>query len=199
MYDFARQFPCTSDTESLTPRDAAALSVALSLIGDGIRNDMESDSNRPIDLQNENEWSQLSRFPRLTWRMSASWRTGLSRAADDLLHDLEVGSLPRPRCPAEEAVLYLAIEDAPGMEELVSTEIKALPRSEHDGQSDGMYDLLFQDTDIKTVFEGGRFDGLEDPTDEVNQALGMGDYRPQAWFVWFDNVTPRRARSPAID
>ena len=125
-------------------RDASALFVALSLIGDGIRSDIETDSNRPIDRQNENEWTQLSRFPNLTWRMSASWRTALSRAADDLLHDLQAGSLPRPRCPAEEAVLYLAIEDAPGMGELVAPEIEALPRSQHDGQWDGMYDLLFR-------------------------------------------------------
>jgi hypothetical protein len=193
MYDFAMQFPRTPDTESISPRDAALLTVALSLIADQIRYDIGRHGSEPINLGNQDDWLELARFPMTTWRMSADWRTTLSGAADALIDDLTAGALPQPRCPAEEAVLYLAIEDAPGLLDLTSPEFEALPVCPHDNRWDEMYELLFQDTDIKALFVGREFDGIEDPADELNRSLGMGDYRAEAWFDWFSNVAPRRA------
>ena len=56
-------------------------------------------------------------------------------------------------------------------------------------------DVLFQDADILELFDPSR-DGIENPEDEENQNLGMGDYTPAAWFTPFDNEIARDPRRP---
>lgn len=54
-------------------------------------------------------------------------------------------------------------------------------------------EVLFQDHDILDLFNV-EMDGIEDPDSEHNWAMGIGDYRPQAWFRPFLNVDPRDGR-----
>ncbi|MBV6695724.1 hypothetical protein KV557_01125 [Kitasatospora aureofaciens] len=49
---------------------------------------------------------------------------------------------------------------------------------------------LFQDTDILMLFIP-YLDCTEDPDDTANQAMGIGDMRPAAWFEPFGNVDAR--------
>lgn len=53
--------------------------------------------------------------------------------------------------------------------------------------------MLLQDDDILDLFDD-RMDGIEDPDSDHNRYMGMGDYRPEAWFRPFRNVTPRDGR-----
>jgi hypothetical protein len=41
-----------------------------------------------------------------------------------------------------------------------------------------------------------RYDGLEDPDSDGNQAIGKSDFRPAAWFDTFDNMSRRDSRRP---
>jgi hypothetical protein len=54
-------------------------------------------------------------------------------------------------------------------------------------------DVLFQDLDILTLFDPST-DGVEDPDDDLNKAMRIGDYRPEAWFTAFANRTARDPR-----
>jgi hypothetical protein len=54
-------------------------------------------------------------------------------------------------------------------------------------------EVLFQDHDILGLYDV-EIDGIEDPEDEQNRAMGMGDYRPPAWFRTFLNMDPRDGR-----
>ncbi len=54
-------------------------------------------------------------------------------------------------------------------------------------------EVFFQDHDILDLFDV-EMDGVEDPDSEHNRAMGMGDYRPQAWFRTFLNMDPRDGR-----
>ena len=112
------------------------------------------------------------------------WRRQLARAADDLANDLEKGGLPEPRCPAEEAVLWLAMRrEAPAVADLKKWPI-SIERWQ-DAHSD-----LVQDWDIALLWDP-QMDGREVPTDDLNKAMRIGDYRPAAWFEWFANVEAR--------
>ncbi|MDL4818632.1 hypothetical protein [Actinomadura opuntiae] len=56
-------------------------------------------------------------------------------------------------------------------------------------------EVLLQDHDILTLFDSG-WDGVEDPDSDLNREIGMGDYRPSAWFVTFDDKVARDGRRP---
>jgi hypothetical protein len=56
-------------------------------------------------------------------------------------------------------------------------------------------EALFQDLDILALFTE-QLDGIEDPEVEQNRQLGIGGYRPIAWFEPFLNWTPRDTRRP---
>jgi hypothetical protein len=56
-------------------------------------------------------------------------------------------------------------------------------------------DVLFQDGDILALFNI-ELDGIEDPDADQNRSIGMGDYRPQAWFQSFNNMDDRDPRRP---
>ena len=136
----------------------------------------------------------FGRFPRLTWQADKEWRRQVARACDDLSDELAAGKWPIPRCTAEEMILHLAIEDAPDCleenEDLGSGNHAALPAHPDDYTWEACSDLLFQDSDVLMLFNT-ELDGIEDPEDNTNQFLRVGDLRPQAWFKHFDNVEPR--------
>jgi hypothetical protein len=56
-------------------------------------------------------------------------------------------------------------------------------------------DVLFQDLDIVSLFDV-ELDGIEDPDAEQNARIGMGGYRPAAWFDTFLNMQTRDGRRP---
>ncbi|WP_410597323.1 hypothetical protein [Amycolatopsis sp. lyj-23] len=138
-------------------------------------------------------------FPRITWRQNAVWRRQAARSFDDLSDDLAAGKWPQPRCPAEEMALHLVLRSA---EAAVSdnwadlTQRYAdLPEHDDDHDWDMLTETLFQDIDILALFSK-QLDGIEDPGADQNRELGIGDYRPQAWFERFLNMDPRDPRRP---
>jgi hypothetical protein len=136
----------------------------------------------------------FDRFPRTTRSEDAVWRRQASRSFDDLVGDLESGHFPRPTCPGEELALHLILEDAPAVlgdeVDWLEQHFAQLPTRSDDYDWDMAHEVLFQDHDILELFDPER-DGIEDPDSEANQQIGMGDYRPAAWFKTFDNTTPR--------
>lgn len=169
----------------LTPRTAEALHAELSLQSDMVYDDVEALGDDPVERDNGNYF--LSEFPRVTWGQSRKWRRELARACDDLVNDLEAGMLPRPRCTAEEVVLYLAIQGAPThveeyLPEHPEDEHHILPQHPDDYAWEACMDLLYEDHDFLFLYER-RFDGIEDPEDETNQLLHIGgSLRPESWF-----------------
>jgi hypothetical protein len=71
----------------------------------------------------------------------------------------------------------------------------ALPDHPDDLDWEACREGLFQDSDILIVFYPEQ-DGLEDPSAPENLRIGMGDYRPAAWFETFSNMLPRDGRRP---
>jgi hypothetical protein len=128
----------------------------------------------------------------------AVWRRQAARAYDDLTADLATGDPPFPRSPAEEMALHLMLRDAAASAE-DGTQPGALSARlpEHPGDLNWelAYGALFQDTDILGLFDPD-LDGIEDPENELNQQLRIGDYRPRAWFTAFEAMEPRDGRRP---
>ncbi|MGW3183173.1 hypothetical protein ACWDD9_28255 [Kitasatospora sp. NPDC001119] len=196
--DYADLFPLTSagdDEENhwqLTPRTAAVLHSALSVLADQAYDDADELGDDAVQTDEDGTWGVFGRLPRLTWKQDYQWRRAFARSCDDLATDLEAGQWPEPACPAEEMALHLALADAPFTRELIEDLPKhqALPSHDDDYDWDACVDLLFQDTDILMLFSA-HLDGIEDPDDTANQAMGIGDMCPAAWFTPFDNVQAR--------
>ena len=51
-------------------------------------------------------------------------------------------------------------------------------------------EVLFQDHDVLMLYDAS-LDGIEDPGNDANEYLRMGDLRPSSWFEYFSNVQPR--------
>lgn len=136
-------------------------------------------------------------YPRITFKQNAVWRRQAARCFDDLATDLEAGELPVPRCVGEEMALRLMLswarDTAADDQELLAQTVAGLPKHREDYDWDMLFEWLFQDDDLSTLFNPEE-DGIEDPDAATNQFLGMGDYRPHAWFDWFLNVDPRDGR-----
>lgn len=178
----------------LTPRTADMLYTALENLSDEAYDDVEEHGSDPVTRENANDWNLFDRFPRITWRTDADWRRQVARACEDLSRDLAAGSWPIPRNNAEEMVLHLAIEDAPGYqdeaEDSEDERHEALPKHADDYSWDQCSDLLFQDHDVLMLFDRG-LDGFEDPDTDINKQFRVGDLRPEAWFTPFANVKHR--------
>lgn len=203
--DFAALFPLPAcgcgeqacevcDGWQFTPRTADLVHSALTALADETRDDIEEHGDTAVTLDNESEWSVLSRLPRLTWREDHSWRRRMLEAFESLVSDLESGEWPEPRCYAEELALHLAVEDAPGYREILDgeqgTAHNQLPRHDDDYDWDACSDTFFQDRDVLLLFDQA-LDGIEDPDVQQNQLLGIGDMRPAVWFEPFNDATPR--------
>ena len=202
--DFAALFPlCRCGRDScdactgyqLTPRTAAVLWTVAQVLADQGYDDVVHHGDEPA--ADDDLWALFNRYPRITWTQDAVWRRQAARAYDDLTQDIGTGRWPRPRCPGEELALHLILDAAPdaaddgwaGLDDTLSR----LPQHPDDLDWDMASDVLFQDHDILDLFNI-EMDGLEDPDTEQNRAIGMGDYRPQAWFRTFLNMDPRDGR-----
>ncbi|MFE9852243.1 hypothetical protein ACFYPN_26090 [Streptomyces sp. NPDC005576] len=195
----------------LTPRTAAALYEALRRLAGDARDHAEALGDRPLALGGIGEGAGFfTRLPRVTFGADAEWRQRFVRAVEDIGSDLENGWWPEPSCTAEELALHLAIEDARAavearaaregrapeggtLEERAATGFPGdvgRPAHRDDDDFDGCAEMFFQDTDVLMLYDAG-LDGVEDPEDEVNQRLHIGDLRPSVWFEPFLNVAPR--------
>ncbi|MBV6695581.1 hypothetical protein KV557_00375 [Kitasatospora aureofaciens] len=135
-------------------------------------------------------------LPRVTFHQNWSWRRQMARTFDDLAGDLEAGRDLVPGCTGEEMALHLAISRAEQLvrdrPRLVADAVAALPADRYDFDWECCSDLLFEDHDVLMLFDA-RLDGIEDPTAEASQALGMVNLAPLDWFTPFNS---ERARNP---
>lgn len=181
-----------------TPRTAAALWTAGQILADRAYDDIAEHGDEPVS--EERLWFMFDDYPRITWRQNAVWRRQAARCFDDLTADLAAGDWPRPRCPGEEMALYLMLRCAEEEvtddteSEVASTWMRVTEHAE-DFRWCLVDDVLFQDLDILNLFDA-ELDGIEDPGAGQNSRIGMGDYRPSAWFETFRNMEPRDGRRP---
>jgi hypothetical protein len=181
----------------VTPRTAAVLWSMAGLLADHAYDDVIEYGDDPVTTSVQ--WSVFDEFPRITWRQNAIWRRQAARSFDDLAEDLVAGRVPQPCCAAEEMALHLmlsyasdAVDDGwSGLE----NDFSALPEHRDDLDWDLLREVLFQDSDILELFDPSR-DGIEDPDDEQNRYLRMGDYTAPAWFTPFDDMSSRDPRRP---
>ncbi|MBW4717407.1 hypothetical protein [Saccharothrix obliqua] len=182
----------------LTPRTVAVLWSAAGMLADLAYGDVLEFGDGPVDPAG-GLWSVFGEFPRITWRQDALWRRQAARSFDDLAADLAAGECPRPRCAAEEMALHLILRYAESAVDDgwsgLDTRFAGLPERGDDLDWALLSDVLFTDHDILELFDPGR-DGIEDPDDDHNRRLDIGDYRPNAWFTTFDHAQPRDPRRP---
>jgi hypothetical protein len=179
----------------LTPRTAVVLWTVAQILAEQGYDDVSQHGDEPV--VDDNAWALFSRYPPITWRQDAVWRRQAARSYDDLSGDVAAGRWPLPRCPGEEIALHLVLQDAAtavedGWAGLDET-LPQLPEHPDDHDWDTAGEVLFQDHDILDLFDV-QMDGIEDPDSEHNRAMGIGDYRPQAWFRTFLNRNPRDGR-----
>lgn len=172
-----------------TPRTGAALYVALQTLADEVYDDAEQFGDGPLDPENSDV---LHLYPEFTWVCDGAWRRRAARSCDDLAADMEAGSWPFARCPAEEFAVLLAVEYAEALVDILPEldEASDLPATASDYQWQSVLDHLLLDRDVEFLLDPA-LDGVEDPTSDVNQDLRMGDYRAEAWFDIGSSFPPR--------
>ncbi|MFJ5984540.1 hypothetical protein [Lentzea sp. NPDC092896] len=178
----------------VTSRTAAVLWRMAGLLADHAYDDVAEYGDDPVTTTVQ--WSVFDEFPRITWRQNAIWRRQAARSFDDLAEDLAAGRVPQPSCVAEEMALHLmlscAAEDGGA---LLENDFSTLAAHTDDLDWELLREVLFQDNDILELFDPSR-DGIEDPDDEQNRDLRMGDYTAPAWFTPFDGLPARDPRRP---
>lgn len=180
-----------------TPRTACVLWKTSQTVADEAYEDILEHGDDPVSA--DEFWRVFGDFPRVTWTQDAIWRRRASRSADDLTSDLAQGQVPWPRCAAEEMMLHIVLDRTDIWPELPEEEwpstLRRLPPDSADFDWEWLREVLFQDGDIQLLFDP-KYDGFEDPEAVENQLLGVGDYRPPAWFDWFGGSSPRDPRRP---
>ncbi|MEU2873350.1 hypothetical protein ABZ769_29815 [Streptomyces olivoreticuli] len=177
----------------LSPRTADVLYTELCVLADQAYDDCEELGDGPVvPDEHEGHWGVFTYLPKQTFAADLQWRRRFARAADDLAGDLERGNWPQPTCTAEELALHLAVRDAGdrGDDDHAVGEHGSLPAHRDDYDFDMCAEVFFQDSDVLMLYSA-RCDGIEDPDDETNRYMGIGDLRPAAWFEPFLNVPAR--------
>lgn len=181
----------------LTPRSAAALWLAVGILADRAHDDVAQHGDGPV--VGPEGWWVFAAYPRITWRCDAAWRHRAALAYDDLTADLAAGRWPRPRCAAEEMAVHLLLREVQmaGPDGWADSAdfARQIPHPD-DFDWEAADEILLEDDDILALFDL-RHDGLEDPDTDANRAIGMGDYRPRAWFTTFPDMPPRDEPRPA--
>lgn len=180
------------DSYLITPRTAAVLSFALTLIAEQCDMDIDDHGDQPVDPHDS--WQVFDELPRITWRQNADWRLRFAQAARDLALDLDHGQWPLPTCTAEEVALNLALDEAQAVRELAEIDDKYarevigdLPEHPRDYDWEACSEDLYQDTDFLFLYNNAT-DGIEDPDTDENKHLGIGDLRAANWFETFLNM-----------
>lgn len=132
-------------------------------------------------------------LPAFAHEQSLDWWEKLRKSADRLCEASRLGNLSElePRTVGEEALLALAtrpgyIDWAEDSLEMSDNQLvfDSLPPSPDDGDWEEILPALTGDTDIEMMWHL-HIDGIDDPANEINQQLGMGDYRPESWHSLF--------------
>jgi hypothetical protein len=145
----------------------------------------------------------LRDFPAQTRTQPLVWWDLTQHAAGRMAEAMRTGQCWKPRTPAEEAVVHVAVScgytdiafDLIGVDDDLRADLDALPVGstqpdapgqvpEADYTFDEVLPALTGDADIEILWDPG-LDGLDDPQDPTNRFLGMGDYRPHRWHVTF--------------
>ncbi|MFC5911220.1 hypothetical protein [Streptacidiphilus monticola] len=184
--DFSELFPLDEVLDDgpggwlLTPRTAAVLHTQLVLLGSDAREELEELGDDPVEAESDS--SVFGALPELTWRQDAIWRDRFIGALDALAGDLAEGDWPRPRCPAEEFALHIALLQAddslsaePG---LIEHQVAGLPVHPYDYDWNGCRRGFFQDEGFLRLYDA-------DP------ASPPPGYRPEEWFRPFGNLGRR--------
>ncbi|MGW3153120.1 tetratricopeptide repeat protein [Streptomyces sp. NPDC001089] len=178
----------------MTPRTRRILECSLTFLGDTADMELRHLKSDPVTI--DIFGLVFAALPASTWKMNDVWRRHMVRAFDDLREDMSLGHTPNPRCPAEEIALHLAIQHASAWTaddmELVEEFTQGLPVQQEDFDWEDCSTFLFEDHDILWLYDP-LMQGIENPDHYINQAAGMGDYRPAAWFNFFrDQRDPSR-------
>jgi len=178
-----------SEDLALTPRTQALLLIAADLLFDEGREDLDQDDPNP--------WGLFELYPRLVVTQNKDWRRQALQSYDQLAAEIREHGTPIPRCTADEVALWLMLDRASAIEvdrdawpALWSTVIRQ-PASRDDFDWPSLREDLFEDTDFLMLY-APELDGVDDPDDEVNQSLGIGEHlRPRDWFTPFGGPTSR--------
>jgi hypothetical protein len=156
------------------------LHTQLVLLGSDAREELEELGDDPVEAESDS--SVFGALPELTWRQDAIWRDRFIGALDALAGDLAEGDWPRPRCPAEEFALHIALLQAddslsaePG---LIEHQVAGLPVHPYDYDWNGCRRGFFQDEGFLRLYDA-------DP------ASPPPGYRPEEWFRPFGNLGRR--------
>jgi hypothetical protein len=181
------------DAEELTARTAAVLRVALEELSGHAWQDVADVGDAPLG---RGEGRVLGSLPPITLRQDRDWRRQMARCFDDLAADLAQDGTVRPRCTGEEMALHLGIGRARALTRnrprLVAEAVAGLGEDRRDFDWDWCSDALFEDHDVLMLFDAS-LDGIEDSTNEINQALGLTSLAPADWFVPFRTGPARDA------
>lgn len=183
----------------LTPRTRFELALALALLGEGIDYDLTVSSRGSDEPGTAATAETLAEFPVLTRTQTKAWWRLVEAAAQRMSTAIATGEHWNPRTPAEEAVVYVAIENwvHHAHESLVedvnfAPAYRQLPADpDEDFAWDSVLQALTGDVDVEQLWDPSR-DGAEHPDTPSNAYLGIGDYRPAAWHNFFD----RHLREP---
>jgi hypothetical protein len=184
MYD-ADEGP---DNWPLTPRTVAVLVSAVGSLINDLDMDLMAMADGPI--VHPEQTLAIGIFPRITWAQPQEWWREVIDAADRVRAGLATDGWYTPRTPAEEAVIYIAVavgslniaheED----DKLYETIAELADFEDFDFDWSEVIPALTGDVDIAVLWSES-FDGIEDPDNETNRMLGIGDYRPHAWHRIF--------------
>lgn len=170
----------------LTPPTAEALWQAAQLLADRGYDDIERNGDDRV--ARTEDWVLFDEYPVVTYGQDAVWRRQAARSFDDLADDLAAGNWPQPTCPGEELALHLMLEYA----QLAAEDLPAAERDAHPDDFDWVAAAAAFTPDTEIL---GLFDDQPDDVDD-QQKQQLGSYRPEAWFVPFNEVPGRDGRRP---
>ncbi|WP_131810854.1 hypothetical protein [Mycobacterium intracellulare] len=151
----------------------------------------------------------MADFPVLVRSQPRNWWVAMRESCSRLVEATRTGRSWNPQTPAEEALIYIACRDGwvlsarndidetgslrrqlnkipEGMEWDTSEQ---MPDDDTDDGPDYDWDevpaALAGDIDIEMLWMP-ELDGIENPDDQKNAEMGVGDYRPQSWHHRFD-------------
>lgn len=173
------------EDEELTARTAAVLRVALEVLSKKIWQDVAAVGDAPLG---RGEGRVLGSLPPITFHQDPLWRRQMARCFDDLAADLAETGTVRPLCTGEEMALHLGIDQAKSLTRnrprLVAETVEGLGEDRRDFDWDWCSTVLFEDHDVLMLFDAS-LDGIEDSSNEINQALGLANLAAADWFEPF--------------
>jgi len=163
----------------------------------------------------------MADFPVLVRSQPRSWWVTLRVSCFRLVEAARTGRSWNPQTPAEEALIYIACRDSwvmsarDAIDEIGSLrrQLNELPEGTEWGTSGQVSDdetddgpgydwhevpgALAGDTDIELLWTPA-MDGIDNPDDQTNAYMGMGDYRPQSWHHRFERYAGDAEHPPAL-